>query len=92
MPVVSDRSCPNGIANRIDLLTDFQFRRIANRDRDQRLGRGFNRKDRQIAAGIGAHEFAAVRLAVKERNLDFFRSLDDVIIGNDVTRFVEDRA
>ena len=72
------------VAHREHDVPDLQFVAIGNGDCGQIFGIDF--EDRDVGGGIGSDDFRDDFAAAPTHvHLDFFRSLDDVIRGKDVT-------
>ncbi len=79
-----------GIADGIDFLADLQIGRVAEGHRLQ-VG-GFDLDYGQVVRLVGADDGGLICLAVVECDLDLARFGDDVIVGEDVSFFVDDEA
>jgi hypothetical protein len=77
-----------GIADGVDLLADLQIGGVAERHRLQ-IG-SFDLDDGQIVRLVGADDGGLVFLAVVQRDFDLAGVSDDVIVGEDVSFFIDD--
>ena len=79
---------PEGIADGVDLLADLQIGGIAE-GHGLQTG-GLDLKDSQVMCLVGADDGGFVFLAVVKGDPDFTRVGDDVVVGKDVSFFVDD--
>ena len=90
MPLGEGAGESEGIADRVNFLADLQIGRIAESHRLQ-VG-SFDLDDGQVMRLVGADDGGLIFLAVVERDFDLARIGDDVIVGEDVSFFVDDEA
>ena len=88
MPQREGSGQAEGIADGVDFLADLQIGGVAE---GHRLQVGcFDLDDRQIMGLVGADDGGLIFLAVVQRDFNLARFGDDVIVGEDVSFFVDD--
>ena len=76
------------VADGKHLLSDDELVRVAQGHDGHLIARRFNLDDGQVCVGIAADDFRRVSFIAAETDGEFLRSLDNVIVGQDVPLIV----